>query len=168
MINTIVCPTDGSTHAKKALEFASDLAAKYGAKLAVVHVMGHGPVPDGLVHMAEVEHVVDSERADYSVPRAAVPHGSEELGRETQMHDFIGRKILEEAEELAKENGVKNVHGTMEEGDPASCILHAADAHNADLIVMGSRGLGNLKGLLMGSVSQKVSHHAKCTCACVK
>ena len=53
-------------------------------------------------------------------------------------------------------------------GDPASRILETAAAEQADMIVMGSRGLGGLKGLLVGSVSNKVNHLAKCTCVCVK
>ena len=168
MINTILAATDGSTHARKAIEVAADLAAKYGAKLIVMHVMGHGEVPEGLAHMAEIEHVVDPEPADYSLPRAAVAHTGEVRSRDNLIHAFIGEKLLEEAEQLAKKSGVTNIHSVMEEGDPASCILKAAEAESVDFIVMGSRGLGNLKGLLVGSVSQKVCHLAQSTCVSVK
>ena len=168
MINTLLAATDGSTHARKALEVAVDLAEKYGAKLVVIHVMGHGEVPEGLAHMAEIEHVVDPEPADYSLPRAAVTHAGEKHSRDKLIHAFIGEKLLEEAEQLAKKNGVTDIHSVMEEGDPASSILKTAEAQNADFIVMGSRGLGTLKGLVVGSVSQKVNHLAQCTCVFVK
>jgi nucleotide-binding universal stress UspA family protein len=52
-------------------------------------------------------------------------------------------------------------------GDPAACILEAARNSQARFIVMGRRGLGRLAGLLIGSVSQKVSQLADCTCITV-
>lgn len=47
-------------------------------------------------------------------------------------------------------------------GPPAEAILRAADARKCDLIIMGARGLSDLQGLLLGSVSHKVIHHAEC------
>ena len=56
----------------------------------------------------------------------------------------------------------------LEDGDPASTILRVAKGLDADMIVLGSRGLGDAKGLLLGSVSHKVAHFAECTCVSVK
>jgi nucleotide-binding universal stress UspA family protein len=56
----------------------------------------------------------------------------------------------------------------IEDGDPVKEILRQAEEDSANLIVMGSRGLGDLQGLLMGSVSHKVNHLAKQTCITVK
>jgi nucleotide-binding universal stress UspA family protein len=53
-------------------------------------------------------------------------------------------------------------------GDPADAILEAAKREKADTIVLGSRGLGDFKGLVLGSVSHKVAAHAECTCITVK
>ena len=58
--------------------------------------------------------------------------------------------------------------GRTETGDAAEAILSVAKAEGADLIVMGCRGLGPLKSLLAGSVSQKVNHLATATCITVK
>ena len=60
------------------------------------------------------------------------------------------------------------MHTLTSEGDPADCILETAAREKADMIVIGSRGLSNLKSLLVGSVSHKVSHLADCTCVSVK
>ena len=54
------------------------------------------------------------------------------------------------------------------DGDPASNIIAAAGHEKAELVVMGRRGLGNVAGLVMGSVSHKVAHLAECACLTVK
>jgi len=54
------------------------------------------------------------------------------------------------------------IHTELLEGDPASAILEVATVRKSDVIVMGSRGLGRLAGLLLGSTSQKVVRHAPC------
>jgi nucleotide-binding universal stress UspA family protein len=54
------------------------------------------------------------------------------------------------------------IHTEILEGDPASAIIEVAKVRNSDLIVMGSRGLGRLAGLLLGSTCQKVVSHATC------
>ncbi len=63
---------------------------------------------------------------------------------------------------------MKDIQSLVEDGDAARQILECAKRQNADLIIVGSRGLSDLKGLLMGSVSHKVSELAKCTCITVK
>ena len=54
------------------------------------------------------------------------------------------------------------VHTEMIEGDPSEVIIDVARTRNSSVIVMGSRGLGRLAGLLLGSTSQKVVSHAPC------
>ena len=169
MIKTILTATDGSAHARKAFELAADFAARYDATLVILHVIGKGNVPDELIHMAEVEHVIEPPAADPSLPRATIPHDNGMRSQEShQVHVYIGNKLLQDAENAAKARGVKEIKRVVVEGDPASRILGTADAEKADMIVMGSRGLGNLKGMLVGSVSNKVNHLAKCTCVCAK
>ncbi len=104
------------------------------------------------------------------MPRAPIPRGDvARRSHEThQVHEFIGQKILTEAEEVAKAHGVEEVARVIADGDPATRILGTADKEKVDMIVMGSRGFGTLKGLMLGSVSQKVSHLANCTVACAR
>ena len=75
---------------------------------------------------------------------------------------------MRQARTRAAAKGVRSVQALLEPGDPASTILRLAKGLRADMIFLGSRGLGNLEGLLMGSVSHKVTHLAECTCVAVK
>jgi len=67
--------------------------------------------------------------------------------------------LLEEAK--AKVNGLPNTTFTLLQGDPAQAILECAEESGADLIVIGSRGLGTIREWLLGSVSHYVVQHAK-------
>ncbi len=80
----------------------------------------------------------------------------------------VGEAVLEHAEHLAQDKGASRVETMMEPGDAAGTILEVARRVEADMVVVGSRGLGELKGLLMGSVSHKISHMAPCTVITVK
>jgi nucleotide-binding universal stress UspA family protein len=174
MIKTILVPTDGSDHANKAATLAADIAEKYGARLVLLHVMSRGPLPEAWRHMAEVEHVVEPTASSMAgIPTANIPttKNPSELaaGNQTrEVLEFVGRKVLSAAKDIAKQKGVKNYATALEEGNPVKRILDLADKEDANLIVMGSRGLTDFNGLLMGSVSHKISHLAKCTCITVK
>jgi nucleotide-binding universal stress UspA family protein len=76
--------------------------------------------------------------------------------------------VLQSSKRIAAERGVKEVKGVIIDSDPAKAILDCAKTEGADLIVIGSRGLGDLKGLLVGSVSHKVCRLADCTCITVR
>lgn len=75
---------------------------------------------------------------------------------------------MRQAKQSAKAAGVDHVDTMVRTGPPARTIVHVAEEIGADTIVMGSRGLGDLEGLLLGSVSHKVTTLAKCTCVTVK
>jgi len=90
---------------------------------------------------------------------------------------YVSEQIAEDMEETGKEilndvvkeipAGVK-VKSVFEVGSPGPALLAVAKKYNADLIVMGSRGLGPLKGLFMGSVSSYVTSHSSCPVLVVK
>jgi nucleotide-binding universal stress UspA family protein len=172
MFKTILVPTDGSDHAEKAVLLAADIAEKYAARLIFLHVLPQGPMPEALRRMADVEHVTTGPAPGpiADIPRARIPAGfvnyKEDPARE--VYEVVGRQLLRRAEQLAKEKGATAIECVVADGDPAQQVLDHADKQDANLIVMGSRGLGDLKGLLMGSVSHKVSHLARCTCVTVK
>ena len=170
MIKTIVVPIDGSEHAEKAIRLAIDIAEKYEARLLFLYVLARGPLPDALRHMAEVEYASGGSPEALKVvagdlPSAVIGGGRRDDG---ELARKIGEGLLARAEEEAQRCGVKEVSTLMEDGDPAEQILDHAERAGANLIVMGCRGLGSLKGLLMGSVSQKVAQLAPCSCITVR
>ena len=176
MIKTVLVATDGSEHANKALDLASDVAAKYGARMVLLHVLLRdatvanvrelidlSELPEELQEEIERLEAIPFETASISGAYADVPFA---LTREVL--DAVGSRITETARKTAADKGVEQISTVMTAGDPARRILETATAEQADMIVMGSRGFGDLRGLLLGSVSHKVSHLSACTCVTVK
>jgi nucleotide-binding universal stress UspA family protein len=131
MFGSILLATDGSSHAEKALEYARDLALREDAQVTVVHAFE--PVP---THLGE-------------------PWGTRTIAQ----HVAVGQAVAGEAAEQLREAGVDVIVEVLE-GPPAEAILRVADVRQADLIVMGTRGHGELASLLLGSVSHRVLAHA--------
>jgi nucleotide-binding universal stress UspA family protein len=134
MFQRILLAVDGSEHAVRAAKVAAEMA----------HCM----------KAAELRVIVAYE----SIP----PY----LG-EPNMQMVINNR-LKEAQAILKKavelvgNSSLDVHTELIEGDAAEAIIDVAKTRNCDVIVMGSRGLGRLAGLLLGSTSQKVVSHALC------
>ncbi len=174
-IGTILVPTDGSVAAHKAVELASDIAVKYGAGIALLHVTLRGRLPTGLRQLAEAEQLgsdlatpfVAGDNIPASLIAAVRGTGAARLSRQ-DVADHFAASVLREASRIVEAKGVGAIETALVDGDPTRCILDHADRTGADLIVMGSRGLGDLRGLLMGSVSHKVTRLARCTCIAVK
>lgn len=177
MMKTILVATDGSEHAKKALTLAADLGAKYGARLILVHVLLSDARAETLQALSrnrglpkKLRDIMGSYEADFQREIAAsgvdISYISAPPPRE--LVEAIGRQILDRAEKIATKAGVTKVTRALVGGDPAEVILDLATSKKADMIVMGSRGLGDFKGLLLGSTSHKVSSQALCTCITVK
>ncbi len=174
MYKTILCALDGSDHAARAVTLAVDLCERYGAKLVLVHALARHMSTDQLGRFASHAHLKDIvepeiERIEAQLVASAGPHPVTYVPPPSpQVVIRIGEVLLEDARLEAEARGVGEVEMHLDEGDPAQRILERARTHGADMIVMGSRGLGALKGLLLGSVSQKVAHLAPCTCVTVK
>ena len=176
MFKTILVATDGSDHAKKAISLGSDLAAKYGSRLVFTHVLLNHPSAHQIRQLVDPETLGEPARTDFE-RFEAMQKKKESTSGVTIAIDIpfpgevlvaVGDILLRDAERMAEEIGVKDAVRIWKQGDPATCILAAAKEQGADLIVLGTRGLSNLKGLFIGSVSHKVSHLAECTCITVK
>jgi nucleotide-binding universal stress UspA family protein len=120
------------------LDFAIDLANKYQSQLVLVHVV-----------MRQIYAI--------NPPEAGILAGTA-IVRELETE---GKTILTQGEEKVKAQGLP-VEARLRQGVPAEELLRAAADEKADLMVLGSRGLSQVRAFLLGSVSDKVSHHAKC------
>ena len=173
MLKSIVLAIDGSAPAKNAQSMAIDLASKYEARLTLVHVLTHDHPSKELARMAEVENLLDSKppkigskETTYSAVARFLGGGIED--KEARVIALLGEQILENASKSAGKAGITDVTTEIRTGDYANNILEVANQADADIIVMGRRGLSNLKGFVTGSVSHKVSQRAECSVLTVK
>ncbi|HVL94651.1 MAG TPA: universal stress protein [Solirubrobacteraceae bacterium] len=146
MISSIVVGTDGSDTARKAVQEAATLAARLGAVLDIVSAYE----PVSRQRLREEARQVPDDLQWMVNPREDVD------------------AKLREAKELAEEVGVAEVGVYPREGDPADAILDVAEERKSDLIVVGNRGMTGAKRFLLGSVPNKVSHHAPCSVLIVR
>ena len=140
MFKSIVVGTDGSDTATQAVRQAVDLARSIGATLELVSA--YEPVSAQRLREERREAPEDLQWAIN--PREDVD------------------ATLEVAAGLAREAGV-NVNVYPRQGDPADAILDVAEEQEADLVVVGNKGMTGAKRFLLGSVPNKVSHHAPCS-----
>lgn len=133
MFKNILVAVDGSEHAQKAARVAGDFARQMQADLRVV--TAYDPVPTYL--------------GEPNLQRAL----DERFAQAQQILDDALLEIGDTPHEVKTE---------VLEGPAAEAILAVVEARENDLIIMGTRGLGRLKGLLLGSQSQKVVAHSPC------
>ena len=145
MFDSMVVGTDGSDTAKEAVRQATELATRLSAKVHVVSA--YEPVPEG--RLREERQEVPGDLQWMVNPREDVS------------------STLEEAAQAIRERGVA-VETHAREGDPADAILDVAEEQGADLIVVGNKGMTGAKRFLLGSVPNKVSHHAPCSVIIVR
>lgn len=160
MFGTVLVAIDGSQASYRALEAAIDVAVRCGSRLYILHVHLHGRPAEELERLAEIEHLVPEATAGVAPPSTARAAALRTLlskaERQSQAVLRIGDLILERAKEQAALAGVKRVETYSADGDYADGILDAVDDTGADLVVMGRRGLGRMKSVVLGSVSNKV------------
>jgi nucleotide-binding universal stress UspA family protein len=140
MFKSIVVGTDGSGTATQAVRQAVDLARAVGAKLELVSA--YEPV--------SAQRLREERRdAPEDLQWAIGPREDVDV-------------TLEAAATVAREAGVE-VNVYPRQGDPADAILDVAEEREADLIIVGNKGMTGAKRFLLGSVPNKVSHHAPCS-----
>ena len=136
----MVAGTDGSETATQAMRQAVDLARAVGAEMELVSA--YEPVP--------AQRLRDERR-----------EAPEDLQWAVNPCEDVDA-TLEAAASLAREAGV-NARTYARQGDPADAILDVAEEREADLIVVGNKGMTGARRFLLGSVPNKISHHAPCS-----
>ena len=174
MFQKILVASDGSPLGRSAVSTAADLAKQSDGTVTLVTVVGQGDVPGNMVRMLKAEHLIEGKKTEEvslgvlsRVPGPALRASSRAV-EAAEVHQKLAEIILGEAKEQLKNAGLKNFDAVLENGKPADVILALAKQNESDLIVVGSRGFGDLKSLIMGSVSHKVLQMAECPCLIVK
>jgi len=140
VFRSIVVGTDGSKTANRAVAQAVDLAKALGARLEIV--CAYEPVPASRLRTeittvpADVQWMVNAR-------------------------EDVDATLRDAAEQAEREGVAAETHARQ--GDPADAILDVAEERGADLVVIGNRGMTGAKRFLLGSVPNKVSHHAPCS-----
>jgi len=147
VFKNILVAVDGSKSSTNALETAAELAKGSGGKLHILHVVREMQVPltPGLMDAYEK--------------------------LERHRHDLLnsaGEQLINQAKRSVEAKGIDAVETDIGSGDPASAIVDYAARNKADLIVVGNRGHGQVEGMLLGSVSRKVSNTTKTNCLIIK
>lgn len=141
MISRILLATDGSEASHRAAEMVADLAKHTGAAVFILHVVS---LPDAVTALSALAGGVIQDYVDRTEREA--------LGE--------ALKIVEKAR-VPVETAVRSGHAAAE-------IVESARGWKADLVVVGSRGLGEFQSYLLGSVSDRVTHHAPCSVLIVR
>ncbi|MBN1432091.1 MAG: universal stress protein [Methanomicrobiaceae archaeon] len=140
MYKKILLATDGSENARRAAREAAGLAKELSSDIIIAYIFVSPP----------------------SQSKMAKAHFDVHSILEIEAKDSISETIRF----LESENLTYTLKVAI--GEPAVEIIGIAEKENADLLIIGSRGLGALRGAVIGSVSQKVAHHAKCPVMIVK
>ena len=152
MIKRILVSTDASAASNRAVKMAAQLSTQYDAELHIVHVIRDMQIPFEIKEIPELESDTIESFAS----------AREEIMRK------VAESVLKEARIEAENTGATNVQTTIGTGDPATGILDLAKRRNIDMIVIGTRGLGKIKGQILGSVSRKVTNNAETSCLIVR
>ncbi len=142
MIKHIMVPYDKSESAIRAFEYAIDLAGKYNANISIVTCISIQIPTDPYFGTAYIET--------------------------TRLLKEDALKSAQSLEPKLKELKIQYKIDVLEVVSITDTLTSYAESHNVDLIVMGSRGLGGFKRLLLGSVASGVSQHSKCPVLIVK
>lgn len=137
MFEKILVAVDGSDLSMDAVRKAAALAEKFGGAVTVLNVV----VTPAQSSMVDPTLVV--------IPNQLIAALEEE-----------GQRVLERAQQEIPAGVTVSLQQKI--GHPAQTIIEVAKSGGFDLIILGSRGLGEIKGYLLGSISDRVSHHAPC------
>ena len=153
MMEKILVAVDGSEHSKKALVYAIELTKKFDGKITIVNVYST-VVPQ----TQPIDGLSTPAMSGTSAALAA------KIAEDAKLR---GEQVLMEAERSAMELGVQ-VEKVLREGDAVNEIVAEAKAGNFNLVVVGHRGMSKLRELLLGGVSEGVSHKVPCPVLIVK
>lgn len=154
MYKNLLVPVDGSAHARKALQVACQLVGHQQAVIYILNVPELPPASDPLG--------IAMGATNMSLTMAELQKAGEDMYQQFEDYHRSGLELIERLKESVSMAQVE-MKPLIRIGAPAKIILEEASTLQVEAIVMGSRGLSDLKSLVVGSVSHKVMHAAGCT-----
>ena len=140
MFHNILVPLDGSENAYRTLTYAANLAKQFDSQINVLSVFRHHSYIEASISMVS-------------------PREPENLD---DVLSAYAKEVVEQGKTILKEHGVKKIRGFIKMGTASKKILEFAQKNAIDLIVISSKGRGDLTGYLLGGVSHKVAGLAQC------
>jgi nucleotide-binding universal stress UspA family protein len=157
-IERILFATDGSEYSQKALEYLVDFPFPQPAEVHLIHIMPPAPEPYPMIQAwPPAPEVI--QPAPFLSP--------EEIDAMLQEQSKRGAELLERTRGVLEASG-KTVYSELVRGDAATEIIRYIKEKGVDLVVVGSRGLSQVKSWLLGSVSRKIIHYSDCSVLIVK
>jgi nucleotide-binding universal stress UspA family protein len=140
MFHNILVPLDGSENAYRTLAYAANLAKKFDSQINVLSVFRHHSYIESSISMVR-------------------PREPENLD---DVLSAYAKEVVDRGKTILQEQGVKKIRGFIKMGAASKKILEFSQKNKIDLIVISSKGNGDLSGYLLGGVSHKVAGLAKC------
>lgn len=137
MFERILVPLDGSRFGSMAVQYATEIAQRYGAEVILMNAVVPAPIAPGMVEVSVRSARLEDEHGILKVKR------------------YLQRKTLE-----VTKQGVSCSYRLLI-GQPVRSILHSCHKERADLVVMSTRGKGGLKRAVLGSVADQVTRESK-------
>jgi nucleotide-binding universal stress UspA family protein len=151
--------TDGSVYSQHAMDYLAAFPLPQGIDLRVLHVLQPAISPAMLARTWPVGSEAVSAVPSYETERL--------LSKQAELEEQEGKALLERVVNHLENQGLQ-ASSVLLRGDAATEIIDYVKAHQIDLIVAGSRGLSQMKRLLLGSLSRKLVHYAGCSVLIVK
>lgn len=159
-LRRVLLVTDGSPSSLHASEYLSAFPLPKDVVIIIAHVLAPSPI-------LEPGYLMNTWSLTDDVVQDFPPLNQEELQVRQAKEEGKGRRILTETRRFFRGSAI-NTSTHLLRGDTATEIINYIQPHNIDLIVAGSRGLSQMKGWLLGSVSRKLVHYANCSVLVVK
>lgn len=154
MYNSMLVPVDGSEYSQKALQVACQLAS---SEDAVIHILNVPELPPAIDPLS-----IAAGAPTLDLSKVEIEQAGQGLINQIKNAEQSAYELIERMKSAVGSTEVE-MKSIVQIGSPAKVIIDEASRLGVEAIVIGSRGMSDLTGLIVGSISRKVMHNADCT-----